>query len=857
MVKAFLRSVLYSCAILVVLLCFPSFSMSQGIGVWSNLGLYGGQIYEIAIDPTNPNKMFAGAYQGDGLFVSEDGGGHWQAVETENNPEGEATFKNQTVLAIEIAPSDNNVIWVTHDYWVEKSTDGGKTWTHITNADMQSNCANCPPNDNFRFCQAIAIDPADPNIVYVGTGGPYGSSINGAIYKTADGGTTWTKLGGIFDFDFNPIEDFNYSMISIQIETTSNTIWAATGSGDAWWGSIYRSNNEGQTWFQDGIVGTDCYDMVVQPRNPEEPTNVFVANAQGLLRFTYLSDEPGSKLGSFSWVLGGVWGAENYIRAVVFDPQNPQTVYAAWRSPIAWGGDGIGKVGRSTDGGDSWSVYQPKPQFFCLEVHPTNPELVFGGHLNLGVYKSQDHGQTWTPINDGLTAVVVKDVAVDPNSGAHVLIGTISGVYEKTGAGPWSRLLENDTWSVLFHPTDSLTFFAGIEAYVCKTTDGGQNWTSANIPDYWSYNSISDMAIDTSNTDVMFVSVDYFDQGGAVHKSTDGGSSFTGVLNGLNQAGQDVPMNAVAIDPLNPQHIFAGGGRFTAPCAVGDLWESTDGGANWTRTSLQNVIVNAILVDTQDPDIVYAGCGCGGGTTTPLYKSIDNGATWTPSFDGIPQNLDWNAVTDLVFHRKKMTNPLHKDVVYASTLLAGVYVSPNQAANWLNFGTPEYHVHAISTSSLYAASQGGLLQCTGTGVVAGRVTNAVTKAGVHNATVSNDLGAKTISVRGEYLMVSPSGMCDMTATLEPYVDGTVQNVTVLGGDVTWANIAMGVDALSEKIDPPGDAGNSGGGGKCFIDAAANGPCMVRQVNTFYTILGSWILIGFLSVLRGLLGLDVR
>jgi photosystem II stability/assembly factor-like uncharacterized protein len=857
MVKAFLRSVRYSCPVLVVLLCFPCLSMSQGVEVWSNLGLYGGQVYDIAIDPNNPEKMFAGSYLGDGLFVSEDGGGSWQAVETENNPEGEATFKNQTVLAIEIAPSDNNVIWVAHDYWVEKSTDGGKAWTHITNADMQSNCANCPSNDDSRFCQAIAIDPTDPNIVYVGTGGPGGFSTNGAIYKTADGGTTWTKLGGIFDFDLNPITDFNYSIISIRIEATSNTIWAATGSDDAWWGSIYRTNNGGQTWFEDGHVGTNCYDMAVQPRAPGEPSNVFVANAGGLVRLTYLSDEPGSKLGSFSWVLGGFWGTENYIQAVVFDPQDPQTVYAAWQTPIAWGGDGIGKVGRSTDGGDSWSVYEPKLQFFCLEVHPINPELVFGGHLNLGVYKSQDHGQTWAPANDGLTAVVVKDVAVDPNSGSHVLIGSLSGVYEKTGLGPWSRLLENDTWSVLFHPTDSLTFFAGIEGYVCKTTDGGQNWTFANIPDYWSYNSISDMAIDTSNTDVMFVSVDYFGHGGAVHKSTDGGASFTGVLNGLNQAGQNVPMNAVAIDPLNPQHIFAGGGHFFAPCAVGDLWESADGGANWTRTNLQNVIVNAILVDTQSPDIVYAGCGCSGGTIAPLYKSVDNGSTWAPSFDGIPQNLGSNAVTDLVFHRKKMTDPLYKDVVYASTLLAGVYVSPNQAANWLNFGTPEYYVHAISTSSLYAASQGGLLQCRGTGVIAGRVTNAVTKADVHNATVSNDLGAKTISVHGEYMMVSPSGICDITATLEPYVDGTVKNVTILGGDVSWVNIAMGVDALAEKIDPPGDAGNSGGGGNCFIVTAAHGSGMPKQVTMFHTIIGVWILIGLLSVLRGLLELGVR
>ena len=54
--------------------------MSQGAEDWTNLGLYGGQIYDIAIDPTNPDKMFAGSYMGDGLFVTTDGGDSWQVV---------------------------------------------------------------------------------------------------------------------------------------------------------------------------------------------------------------------------------------------------------------------------------------------------------------------------------------------------------------------------------------------------------------------------------------------------------------------------------------------------------------------------------------------------------------------------------------------------------------------------------------------------------------------------------------------------------------------------------------------------------------------------------------------------------
>ena len=177
-------------------------------------------------------------------------------------------------------------------------------------------------------------------------------------------------------------------------------------------------------------------------------------------------------------------------------------------------------------------------------------------------------------------------------------------------------------------------------------------------------------------------------------------------------------------------------------------------------------------------------------------------------------------MTDLEFHRE------NTNVVYASTNAAGVYLSPNQAGNWLKLGTPEHNVFAISTSSLYAATQGGLLQCTGTGVIAGQVTDAPSQADINNATVFNDMGAKTISINGEYMMVSPSGVCDVTAIADGYANKTMGNVTVYGGDVSWVDIAMqsGVSEPSATGD-----GSGGGGGGCFIATAAYGSPLSKQV----------------------------
>ena len=202
----------------------PLPSMAQ---VWTNLGLYGGQIYDIAIDPTNPLKMFAGSYMGDGLFVTSDGGNIWHPVKMEHRFEGEDTFKNQAVWAVKIAASDSDVVWAAHNYWVAKSTDGGLTWVHITNSAMQRDCTDCGgEGDNFRFCRTLAIDPRDPHKVYVGTGGPLGAYSPGAIYKTEDGGLTWTKM--------NQGNNLDHEVTSVTVDPqNSEIIWAGTSSQGA------------------------------------------------------------------------------------------------------------------------------------------------------------------------------------------------------------------------------------------------------------------------------------------------------------------------------------------------------------------------------------------------------------------------------------------------------------------------------------------------------------------------------------------------------------------------------------------------------------------------------------------------
>ncbi len=688
----------YTLMLIMIVIFVPQISNSvviDPITDWTNLGLYGGEIYDIAIAPVDHNKMFAGTYYGDGLFVTEDGGITWKAVITGHEGgeyDGEATFRNTATFAVKIAPSNHNTIWAAHNYWVEKSLDGGGIWTHIENRTMQQDCEGCGgSSDGFRFCWALAIDPIDPNIVYVGTGGPYGSMANGAIYKTTNGGITWTKL-----------REFDYSVIDIEIGVDGSgdrIIWAATNSFGSGWvydSSVYRGlcGSSGDiTWAAFSPIGTLTYDIAMKPSDPEV---VLVATWFGIIRLVYDTGE-----NSFTYTTPIGWEFGKNIRALAFDLADTSynTIYVA----------GFGsKLGKITDNGSSaaewWDIGL---QFQTIESHPSQLGALFAGELSRGVYKINYGSLACNAVNTGINAMIVFDLAVDPNDHSHFIAGTMAGVYEKQDSGQWVAMAPlpfTKAFSVAFDPSDKdgSSFFAGIEGQVAKTLDHGLNWTLSN--DLGRY-FINDIAV-SANGSLLFATGEKVGAGGsgAIFKSTDSASTFVQVF-----ANDTFDFNTVLIDPKNANHILAGSGNFYAPKAMGNLYESSNAGNTWTVTGLTNVVVNAILIDPSDSNIIYAGCGYSSGTNTPLYKSIDGGATWKPSYEGMPgapvHHGVWGSGDDVfVLHH------------LGSTVKGGYddmsilhYCSPD----WSNEDIPVsdilYGIWGTSASNVFAVGESGVI----------------------------------------------------------------------------------------------------------------------------------------------------
>jgi photosystem II stability/assembly factor-like uncharacterized protein len=730
--------------------------------------------------------------------------------------ENQETFADHYIYDVVLAQNNPDIIWVAHNTYLARSTDGGQTWLPIEYSAMQESCINCSPGiDLGRTCRILATHPLTSETVYVGTSGPHNTGTGGAVFKSEDGGRTWIKL--------NHGNNLDYAVKALALDPADpNILWAGTNSDGYegnWDGSIYRSLDGGQSWecitpmITDEIFETGEINAIVP--HPLASKVIFVGCYKGLLRLQFDQgqwrvSESGSVVGDFS------------PSAIKISPSDHRKIYASGQGRQAAEDGGHAKIWYSTNGGATWRKRADIPAHlsgipFSLAVHPANADRLFLGDFSLGLTGSMDGGTIWSPLNQGLDAVRVLSLDTDPEDHTHLLAASDAGVFERRNSKAWVNLLHGSFFSVRFDPVDSRTYYAGGNGCVYKTVDGGRNWirteSEADIQSRW----VTDIDVDPADNSKVFIVTKGTAPGdaGLIMRSTDGGVSFNTMHRGLNQAGKGYYMNTILVDPTNSLHILAGGGNFYFPHELGDLWRSTDGGIHWDRTGLTNTIVNAVLIDPVDARIWYAGCGYNDAMDSgwTLLKSTDGGTSWEAAADGMPSSGK-RAVTSLVFNRTD------SNIIYASTLKAGVFMSPNKAGHWLELAKPPVEVYALASGSLYAGTNRGVFQFSGTGVLAGRVSCSNTKLGIDGATVSTDFGNACYCIEGDYMMVTSAGIFDVNASARGYTDTTIADIPVLGSEVTWCDFAISRDNGSH-----GESGSS-----ARINGAANGGyCFVNSV----------------------------
>lgn len=780
------------CVILFLyLLISPTAAKTQEHSLWVDLGLYGGQIKTVAVDPQDSSILYAGSWGGDGLFKSTDGGATWLGI-PEDNP---SWFRNYEVYDIALDPNNPLTIWVADSYYLDVSRDGGETWETFFFA-----------KDEYRFCYTVAVDPHDPtgDTVYVGTGGPDYADEYGEVFVTNDGGDTWDKMNISGDIVWH-----NFWKITFN-PNRAGEIWVANRksylSPD---GMIIVSPDYGASWWywdyaywpeQDNYYSLGYIDEVVV--HPDDPLKIFASSQYGIARKL-----DGSNLDTH-WVWTPLLDG---CRALCIPPSAPDTLYAGLLETVA----------KSTDNGASWDQSRAAPaEFLSLQADPVDAETLFAGSVNQGVFKTSDGAETWTRINTGIKANTIYDSAVSSQTASQIVCGTLSGVYLTTDLKTWNLVYDSSAEAVALDPADGNVIYAGTGFgtgwKILKSRDSGSSWlgiSSAIEED----SEISSIAIIPSAPDNDSLAVGVAcgsGKKGEIIIIKNWGYGFYESYKTVFET--NVPVNAVVVHPENTSLMFAGTGSFFAPVASGGLYLSRNGGDIWTKVLLfRDVIVNSITIAPSDPDIIYAGCGGSNTSCSGIFKSTDAGTTWTLKTDGLPPDF---AVRDIMIDRS------NSDIVYAvlykgcngnSCDLGGTYITLDGGSYWTRVGLSDYRMYDINSynirpespalsctlrsgstvslpsSVMLAGTASGMYQSTtaGTGIINGAITSD-TGSAIDGAMVATSAGSGSQSVEGYYMLLVPSGVHALHITAPGYTPVSLPSVPVGAGQSVEQNIVM-------------------------------------------------------------------
>ncbi len=350
---------------------------------WRLVGPFrGGRALAVAGVPGSPEKFYQGTVGG-GVWVTENAGRTWTPI-----------FDKQptaSIGAIAVAPSDPNVIYVgsgeadmrsdiQQGNGMYKSTDAGKTWSRIGLEDS-------------RQIGKILVDPKDPNIVYVAAlGHQYGPNEQRGVFKSTDGGATWTKSltkdsnTGAIDMAMDPTDS---SVIFASMWQTRRPPWSIYPPSNGPGSGLYKSTDAGGTWTQIQGHGFPAkvgrIGISISPANHER-VYACVDSADPKLGGVYRSDDSGE-----NWTQVGkdprVWGRGWYFMGITADPKNPDRVYVMNTSAY-----------RSTDGGKTFIAFKGAPggdDYHTCWIAPDDPNRMILGS-DQGTIVSVDGGKSWS-----------------------------------------------------------------------------------------------------------------------------------------------------------------------------------------------------------------------------------------------------------------------------------------------------------------------------------------------------------------------------------------------------------------------------------------------------------------------------
>ena len=613
-----------------------SFGGNPAASTWQQLEVgAGGFLTGMSI--ANDNTMVVrtdtyGAYLWDGS--------QWQQLVNANSMPStfvaHAQLYNDGVYEIQIAPSNSSTMYMVYPVYqanvyppasgVYTSTNKGATWTQTTFTPIE-NGASLYANGPYRMWgQKMAINPSNPNNVYVGTGAQ-------GLFVTTDGGNTWSSVSGV------PVATStggNYPGITgILFDPASTTVIYAASYGNG----IYQTTNGGTSWSK--------------INSGSGPTTVkYAAISSSGTNGTYFAIDSSNNLWTYA---GGTWteSIAGSVSGVAVDPNNSSHVIAT---------QGGGQLDESLNDGSSWSGWSHTPTYVAHDI-PYQALFgtdAYGLHFDQVIpdklYLNGDRSfwtttlsanittgttPTWTDQGLGIEQLVANEIIVPPVANSTPLLASWdSPVMEPNFTSYSSAIYPSNVlaagWSIDYASSNPNFIavladgtYAGGPQSSSYSNDGGKTWNA--FPTLPPGGSFGGNIAASSPTNIVFANAN----GNQPYYTTDGGNTWNAItLPGVSSwssfmGGYFWDTRVITADRVNANTfylLFNGVGIF----------KTTNGGANWT---LVNSSVNygpptqLRATPGQAGDLWLPTGACGNPGAQPclagLYHSTDGGSTWT------------------------------------------------------------------------------------------------------------------------------------------------------------------------------------------------------------------------------------